>query len=185
MTGNPSKNEREGPELDELNAEDQVAMQAFFRQHVVEGGHYNKAVGFRVSRWDADGVTVELPLREDLTAHTGVFHGGVVSALIDTAGCGSVMAGHDFNQGSRQTTISLTVNFVSVAPGEGLVAEGRCTRRGRSTNFAEVHVFGADSRKLLAQGVLVTNISGHRDDFDRMLRRARRDAGLPLPPGNP
>src|SRR5207245_4365536 len=47
----------------------------------------------------------------------GIFHGGVVSALLDTTATGAVMAGHDFAKGSRLTTISLSVQYLSVAPG--------------------------------------------------------------------
>ena len=46
----------------------------------------------------------------------GIFHGGVVAALLDTTGSGAVMAGHDFAKGSRLTTISLSVQYLSVAP---------------------------------------------------------------------
>jgi len=157
-----------------LTDADQVALRRFFRYHFQERVPFNKACGIRITRWNGDEATFELGMRDDLSAHPGVFHGGVVSALIDTAGTGAVMAGHDFTRGSRLTTISLSVNYLSVAPGEGLVAEAHCTRRGRSNHFAEVHVYGADSRKLVAHGVVACNIAGTRDGFDRILTAARR-----------
>ena len=161
-------------EMPELTESDQLALRAFFRHHFQERVPFNKACGVRVTRWEADDATFELALRDDLMAHPGVFHGGVVSALIDTTGTGAVLAGHDFTRGSRITTISLSVNYLSVAPGEGVVAEARCTRRGRSTHYAEVHVYSSESRKLLAQGLVTCNTSGVRDGFDKILAAARR-----------
>jgi uncharacterized protein (TIGR00369 family) len=123
---------------------------------------FNKVCGLSITRWDPDGVELVIPYQQSLTAHEGIFHGGVVSALIDTAGGGAVMAGHDFANGSRSTTVSLSVNFLSVAPGEDLVARGRCRRRGRQMNYAEVDVVGAQSEKLLAQGLVTILVKGER-----------------------
>src|SRR4029450_3514132 len=108
-----------------------------FRRHWQEGVAFNRSCNMTVLRWDPDGVEMHLPLRDDLTAHEGIFHGGVVSALIDTAGCGAVAAGHDYSLSSRITTVALAVQYFSVAPWEGAVARARCTRRGRQLNYAD------------------------------------------------
>ncbi len=76
----------------------------------------------------------------------------MVAALLDATGSGAVMAGHDFAKGSRLTTISLSVQYLSVKPGENLLATGRCTRRGRSVHFAQAQPCGADSGKVVATG---------------------------------
>ncbi|MGD9703696.1 MAG: PaaI family thioesterase [Acidimicrobiia bacterium] len=166
-------------DANELTDADQVALRGFFRHHFQDRVAFNKACGVRITAWQGDDATFELDLRDDLTAHPGVFHGGVVSALIDTAGTGAVVAGHDFTRGSRVTTVSLAVNYLSVAPGEGIVAEARCTRRGRSNHYAEVHVYGVASRKLVAQGLVTCNITGVRDGFDQILAAARRGTTSP------
>ena len=158
-----------------LTAADQVALRTHFRHHFQERVRFNKACGVRITRWEGDEATFELDLRDDLTAHPGLFHGGVVSALIDTAGTGAIVAGHDFTLGNRVTTISLSVNYLSAAPGEGIVAVARCTRRGRSNHYAEVHVYGAASRKLVAQGLVACNIAGMREGFEQILAAARRN----------
>jgi uncharacterized protein (TIGR00369 family) len=160
--------------VDALSEADQEALRAYFHRHWQEGVAFNRACGIHVPRWHPDGVEFELPYRDDLSAHPGVFHGGVLSALIDTCGCGAVMAGHDFRLGSRLTTISLAVQYLSAAPGEGAVARGVCTRRGRTTHYAEVHVDSTASGKPLAHGIVAVSISGHRADFDRILATARR-----------
>jgi uncharacterized protein (TIGR00369 family) len=158
----------------DLTEHDQQLLRTYFHMHWEERVGFNRACGIRVPRWDPDGVEFHLPYRDNLSAHPGIFHGGVLSALVDTCGCGAVMAGHDFRLGSRLTTVSLAVQFLSVAPDEGAVADGRCTRRGRRTHYAEVHVRSSETGKPLAQGLVALNISGHRADFAKILAAARR-----------
>ena len=69
------------------------------------------------------------------------------------------MAGDDFAKGSRLTTISLSVQDLSVAPGEDLVAAGRCTRRGRSVHFAQAQACGAASGKVVATAQVAVSIA--------------------------
>lgn len=132
-----------------------------FRRHWQDGVAFNKACAMTVRRWDPDGVEMHLPFRDDLGAHPGVFHGGVLSALIDTAGCGAVAAGHDYNRGSRITTVALAVQYLSVDPGQGAVAHAQCTRRGQQISYAEV-VVRSEAGKDLAQGLVTISVSGDR-----------------------
>lgn len=144
-----------------LTPEQQESRRAWFRDHWTKGVAFNAHCGMTVQRWDPDGVSIGLPFADHLSAHEGVFHGGVISALIDTTGSAAVIAGHDFNKGSRLTTISLSVNYFSVAPGEGAVAEARCTRRGGRVHFAEVTV-RSESGQPLAQGLVAVSVGGRR-----------------------
>jgi uncharacterized protein (TIGR00369 family) len=132
-----------------------------FRRHWQEGVAFNRACAMTVERWDVDGVEMRLPFRDDLAAHPGVFHGGVLSALIDTAGCGAVAAGHDYSKGNRITTVALAVQYLSVDPGQGAVAHAHCTRRGQQINYAEV-VVRSDAGKALAQGLVTVSVTGER-----------------------
>ena len=134
----------------------------WFREHWAGGIPFNKHCRMEVRRWDAEAVEVFLPYADMLSAHDGIFHGGVVSALLDTTASGAVMAGHDFAKGSRLTTISLSVQFLSVVPGEDLLASAWCTRRGRSVHFAQAQACGAVSGKVVATGQVAVSISGER-----------------------
>jgi uncharacterized protein (TIGR00369 family) len=140
----------------------QEAARARNRRHWEEGVAFNRACQMTIPRWDADGVEIRLPLRDDLTAHPGIFHGGVISALIDTAGCAAVAAGHDYNYGNRITTVALSVQYQTVEAGASAVAYARCTRRGRQLNYAEV-VVRSDSGKELARGLVTVSATGRRD----------------------
>ncbi|MFI5820434.1 PaaI family thioesterase [Streptomyces rishiriensis] len=143
-----------------LTDEEQRERREWFRARWERGVAFNRGCGMRVLRWDAEGVEMALPYAEALSAHEGVFHGGVISALIDTAGAGSVIAGHDFGKGSRLSTVSMSVQYLAPARGREAVAHARCVRRGRRVHFADVDVI-ADGR-VCARGQVVVTISGER-----------------------
>ncbi|WP_406440839.1 PaaI family thioesterase [Streptomyces sp. NBC_01613] len=132
----------------------------WFRARWERGVAFNRYCRLRVTRWDPDGVEIVLPYTETLSAHEGLFHGGVVSALIDTAGAGAVIAGHDFTKGSRLSTVSMSVQYLAPARGREAVAYARCVRRGRRLHFADVDVM-TDGR-ICARGQVVVTISGER-----------------------
>jgi uncharacterized protein (TIGR00369 family) len=144
----------------ETNDERNARLRAWFHEHFQTGVGFNASAGVTIPRWEPDGVEFRIAYRPDLGAHDGVFHGGVLAALIDTTGCGAVLAGHEFALGSRISTIDLTVQYFAPAVGD-VVAVGRCTRRGRSVNFAEVSVLTTGGKEV-ARGLVTTMISGER-----------------------
>lgn len=146
--------------MTETHDERNTRKRAWFHEHFQTGVGFNASAGITIPRWDPDGVEFHLAYRPDLGAHDGVFHGGVLAALVDTTGCGAVLAGHDFSLGSRISTIDLTVQYFAPAVGD-VVAVGRCTRRGRSVNFAEVTV-RTTAGKEVAHGLVTAMISGER-----------------------
>ena len=147
---------------DRLSDEEQRRRRGWFRDHWVNGVAFNRHCALRILTWDEESVEIALPYAEELSAHDGIFHGGVVAALLDTTATAAVIAGHDFARGSRLTTISMSVQYLSVAPGEDLVCEGQCTRRGRSVSFAQATARGATSGKPVATCQVAVNIAGER-----------------------
>jgi uncharacterized protein (TIGR00369 family) len=143
-----------------LTDDEQVALRAKFRDHWQNSVPFNLHCNVAIERWDPDGVTFLLPLRHELTGHKGIFHGGVISALIDMCASGAVIAGHDFTLGTRLTTVTMSVQYLGGAPGEDARAEGVCVRRGRTVSFAEARVHGAESGKLLATGQISVSVKG-------------------------
>jgi uncharacterized protein (TIGR00369 family) len=114
-------------------------------------------LGVVAEQWSEDGVRLRLPFAEWLTNDGVVFHGGAVSALVDTAGAAAVWAGHDFDKGVRAATISMTVNYTGAGRGTDLFANAVCVRRGRDLSFSEIRVVDPDDR-LIATGTLVYRI---------------------------
>jgi uncharacterized protein (TIGR00369 family) len=149
-----------------LTLEALEARREWFREHWRSQIAFNQLLGVEILDWEPGLVRARVPFADRLSAHDGIFHGGVVATLIDTTGTGAVISGHDFNLGSRLTTVAMNVQYMSVARGEDLLAEGTCTRRGRTLSFARVSVTSS-SGKLLAEGMLTVSVSGERSGLDR------------------
>jgi uncharacterized protein (TIGR00369 family) len=58
-------------------------------------------------------------------------HGGAISSLIDTAAATAAWSAADVPERPRASTVALTVNFLSPARGQDVVAEARVVRRGQ------------------------------------------------------
>ncbi|MGE0879118.1 MAG: PaaI family thioesterase [Acidimicrobiia bacterium] len=147
------------------------ALRRYFRHHYQELVPFHRLCGITITRWDPEGVTFELPFRHDISSHPALFHGGVMSTLIDTAGCGAVLAGHDFSRGTLIATVGLNVQYLGSAPNEPAVADAVCVRRG-AISFSEVHVRSGESGALLASGTVTAKSSGRRSDDDEVRQRA-------------
>ncbi len=152
-----------------MDDDEQQRRREWFRRLWEHKVAFNVHHRINVRRWDPDGVELVLPYADHLCANPGVFHGGIISALIDTSGSAAVVAGHDFTKGSRLATLSLAVQYLSTAPGEDAVAFGRCTRRGRLVHFADVLVRSTTSGKALAQGLVTVQIAGEVRGLERPL----------------
>jgi uncharacterized protein (TIGR00369 family) len=126
-----------------------------FRQLMVET-NFIKSLGVVVDAWGPDGVVLRAPFSEQLTNDGREYHGGVIAALLDTAGAAAVWAGHDFNKGFKASTVSMTVNYVGRAQGD-LLASAHCVKRGRDVHFSEMRV-NDPSGTLVATALLVYRI---------------------------
>jgi uncharacterized protein (TIGR00369 family) len=157
-----------------LTEQEQRARRAWFRERWEHGVVFNREIGMRVVRWDPDVVEMALTYTDLLSSHEGIFHGGVISALIDAAGGGAVMAGHDYTKGSRMSTANLSVQYLQPARGPEVVARARCVRRGRRLHFAEVEVHGGDGI-VYARGQVTVSIEGERPGIGEPHPRLRQE----------
>src|SRR5215472_10532592 len=73
-----------------LTAGEQERRREWFREHWAKGVPFNRHCALEVRQWDAEAVELFLPYADELSAHTGIFHGGVVAALLDTTASGAV-----------------------------------------------------------------------------------------------
>ena len=96
--------------------------------------------------------TVEMKTTEDMANHSGFVHGGMISALADSAMGRSLRT---LKPGVvRAMSFDLKLNFISAAkPGQTLRATGRVVHAGRRTVVTDCRVEGPD-------GKLVATASG-------------------------
>ena len=103
-------------------------------------------MGMTFEVYEPDHVRMRLPFRADLTNDGVVYHGGVVAALIDTTGAAAAWSNHDFDRGSKASTVSMTVNYVGAARQSDLLCTARTVRRARELIFLEIEATDADGR---------------------------------------
>ena len=107
---------------------------------------YIGGLGIVFDKYEPDDVTLRLPFREDLTNDGTVYHGGVVAAVIDTAGAAAAWSNHDFERGAKASTVSMTVNYVGACRKSDLLCHARTVRRARELIFLEITATDADGR---------------------------------------
>jgi uncharacterized protein (TIGR00369 family) len=102
-----------------------------------------------------DHAVLALPFAEEVVTIGDVVHGGAVSTLVDTAAMAASWSAIEFDgEPPRGTTVGLTVDFLAAARAQGLLADARVLRRGKSLCFCEVKVNGADDGRLVAGGLV-------------------------------
>jgi uncharacterized protein (TIGR00369 family) len=116
-------------------------------------------LGIVFERYEPDDVTVRLPFREDLTNDGTYFHGGVIASVMDTTGAAAAWSNHDFEKGSRASTISMTINYVGAAKRSDLVCHARTVRRRKDLTFTEITATDTDGT-VVAHAVQTYRLGG-------------------------
>lgn len=105
---------------------------------------YLASLGIVIERYEPDEVTIRLPFREDLTNDGTYYHGGVIAAVVDTAGAAAAWSNHDFDKGARASTISMSIQYVGACKRSDLRCHARTVRRGKELTFTEITATDAD-----------------------------------------
>ncbi|PID40815.1 MAG: phenylacetic acid degradation protein [Rhodobacterales bacterium] len=94
-------------------------------------------LGFTIDDWSDGFCRLTQPMLDHLGNRYGIPHGGALATLLDTA-CGyAVCYTGDRERPQLVMTLSLNIQYLSVARGKQLIATGRKTGGGRSIAFAE------------------------------------------------
>jgi uncharacterized protein (TIGR00369 family) len=109
-------------------------------------------LGITFDRYEPDHVVLRLPFREDLTNDGTYYHGGVIASVIDTAGAAAAWSNHDFDKGTRASTVAMTVQYVGAAKRSDLVCTARAVKRGKELIFTEITA-ADDAGAIVAHGV--------------------------------
>lgn len=102
-------------------------------------------LGFRLIEGGDGTATVEMTATPDMANHSGFLHGGIISALADSA-MGRAL--RTLKPGvTRAMSFDLKLTFIAVAKiGEDLRAIGKVVHAGRRTVVTECRVENSDGR---------------------------------------
>ncbi|WP_375486155.1 PaaI family thioesterase [uncultured Mycobacterium sp.] len=101
-------------------------------------------LGLVFDRYEPDDVTIRLPFREDLTNDGTYFHGGVIASVMDTAGAAAAWSNHDFDKGTRASTVAMSIQYTGAAKRCDLLCHARTARRRTDLTFTEITATDAD-----------------------------------------
>jgi uncharacterized protein (TIGR00369 family) len=135
------------------------------RQIMEELIPFNRFLGVRVTEAREGFARLEIPFRPELVGDPlrPALHGGVLSALADTAGGMAVWMGIADPAG-RVSTIDLRVDYLRPGRLEVLVAEATVVRLGNRVGVADVRLFHPDApNDSVATGKGVYNIMIKKD----------------------
>lgn len=121
---------------------------------------YNRYLGVKLAAVHKGFARLEVPFRDELVGDPlrPALHGGVLSALADTAGGAAVWAGIE-DERARLSTIDLRIDYLRPARLLTVVAEATVVRLGNRVGVADVRMFHPDAEDhTIATGKGVYNI---------------------------
>ncbi len=95
-------------------------------------------LGARLRSVEPGRVSIELPFSSAIAQQQGLFHGGTIGAIADTAGGYAALSLMSVD--SEVVTVEYKINFIRPANGALIVAQGQVLRAGRSVTVARVDV---------------------------------------------
>ena len=120
-------------------------------QQFIEAIPHARALGMRVDALGPGSATISMPWAEHLVGdpRTGVIHGGVVSALMDTC-CGAAVMAHPSGPGST-ATIDLRIDYMrSATKGQRITAKAECYHITRTVAFVRAVALDEDEANPVA-----------------------------------
>ena len=97
-----------------------------------------RTIGAELVRVEPGCVEIAMPYRLDLTQQHGYLHGGVTSAIADSAGG---YAGYSlFPATSSVLTVEFKINLLAPAAGDRFLARGEVVKTGRTLTICRLEV---------------------------------------------
>jgi uncharacterized protein (TIGR00369 family) len=108
-----------------------------------------QALGLRAEAFDADSVTLRLPVTPELARTGGILCGQAMMAAADTA---MVLALVNHFGGFRPcTTVQMNSSFLRPLAGQDALVQARVLRAGKALAFGEIDIRGASDGKSVSR----------------------------------
>ncbi len=136
-----------------MTSEDQISTETRDRiaRQFIEAIPHARALGMSLDRLGVGEAEISMAWNADFVGdpRSGIIHGGVISALMDTC-CGAAVLSHP--TGPRSTaTIDLRIDYMrAAAPGQRIVAKATCYHVTRSVAFVRAQAMDEDSENPVA-----------------------------------
>lgn len=144
----------QGPDLTDSD-------QTRIAQQFIEAIPHARALGMRVDALGAGTATISMPWAAHLVGdpRSGVVHGGVVSALMDTC-CGAAVMSHPSGPAST-ATIDLRIDYMRAATkGRRITARAECYHMTRSVAFVRAVAHDGDDGNPVAAATGAFTVEG-------------------------
>ena len=124
-----------------------------------------QSLGAVISRVKPGEVEIEMPYRADFTQQHGFVHGGIVTAIVDSA-CGYAALSLSAPE-TAVLTVEYKVNFLAPAKGDRLLARGEVVRPGSTVTVCKGNVVAYDGgdEKLVASMLTTMRLMPNRADL--------------------
>ncbi|MFZ5477537.1 MAG: hotdog fold thioesterase [Myxococcota bacterium] len=124
-----------------------------------EGIAFNRLLGMKLERVEAGKASIRVPFRDELVGDPfrPALHGGVLSALADTAGGLAVWAQLG-SMDARVSTVDLRVDYYAPAALRDVIADAEVVRLGNRVGVARITLHHGDPAHVVAEGKGVYNI---------------------------
>jgi|SRR5690554_5327549 len=134
-----------------MDAEKKAQIGGFIQKFFIDGVPHNKAIGMRFLDISREYVRFALDYNPRFAGHpeTGVIHGGVITAFMDSCSGAAVMS--KIRGKSRAATLDLRIDYMKPAPpGETLICEAQCYHTTRHIAFVRAETFIDSKDELIA-----------------------------------
>lgn len=117
-----------------------------------DGQHFEAFMAFERVEWREGHARIRVTLGPQHRNRQGFIHGGVIGALLDSAGMFAGTYDPATGRGRAAVTVSTACQFIGSTKGNVVEAVGELTRAGRSMYFADAKVLDPETGAVLASG---------------------------------
>lgn len=123
-----------------------------FLPDVDAASHFEGVMAFERVEWREGFVRIRVTLAAHHRNRQGYVHGGVIGALLDSAGLYAGVYDPQTGRARVALTVSTACQYMGATNGAELEAIGEVVRAGRSMFFADARVLDRETGEVLACG---------------------------------